>query len=127
VLPGLTAATRVSLRFFGTFDGSIDVSEALGCAPTKFHQAKGELPGSWILSGADDRRPLDEQVQALFAGLPNDLGVWRGMSARFRIDLFCGLFVKGFNSMADLSSNSLRILADRGIKLTLDMYCNDED
>ncbi len=126
VLPGLTASTRVSLRFFGNITDPAEITKSLGCPPTTFRKSKGDLPSAWILSGDPDDRPLDEQVQALLASLPGESALWEDLCARFQVDLFCGLFLKGPNSMAHLSSTSLRLLADKGIKITLDMYCDDE-
>ena len=79
--------------------------------------------GQWHLE-ASDREPedLDGQVQELLGKLTQDIEVWSALARRFRMDLFCGLFLKSKNEGATLSLETLAALSDRGIELQLDVY-----
>lgn len=81
------------------------------------------LTGSWIRTVAD-REPADgdAQVEALLDGLTLDLQIWAGIAARFRIDLFFGLFLAEGNEGFSLAPSTLRLLGERGIRLDLDIY-----
>jgi len=117
-----------------------EISRLFGCPPTK-SQVKGEAVrgqktdreytkkiGIWRLE-ATDREPenLDEQVAELLSKLTQDLAVWSKLKERFKIDLFCGLFMDITNEGASLSSDTLLALGVRGIELSLDIYCPIEE
>ena len=92
----------------------------MGAKTGKDHTAH---TGQWHLK-ASDREPedLDGQVQELLDKLTQDLKVWAALAQQFQIDLFCGLFMKSANEGATLSPDTLAALANRGIKLSLDIY-----
>ena len=50
-----------------------------------------------------------------------------GTLARFRPDLFCGLFMGSSNDGVSLSPRALLALGERGIELGLDIYEADEE
>jgi hypothetical protein len=115
-----------------------DVTELLGREPTFAYARGDELSskqgvarvarfGLWSYA-APESTPgnLDEQVAAITAELTADLDVWRRLAASFRVDLFCGLFLDRLNEGLSISPASLNLLADRGIKLDLDIYGNFE-
>jgi len=58
--------------------------------------------------------------------LTGDLAVWQAL-ARFRPDLFCGLFMGSSNDGVSLSPRALLALGERGIELGLDIYEADEE
>ncbi len=129
--------SRASLRIVGDELLPDEITELLGCRPTR-QQTKGEeivvsktghtqiaLSGAWCLQ-AEKREPedLDDQVCELLDKLSNDLAVWKEVSRRFDIDLFVGLFMNNVNEGSEVSSETLRKLGERGIALGLDVYCN---
>ena len=65
---------------------------------------------------------LDGQVTELLQRLTSDLEIWGVLAGRFRVDLFCGLFMDGSNEGFNLSTSALKALGDRGIELALDIY-----
>ena len=125
-------STSVTLRFFGDDLDPEELSELLGAQPT-LSRCRGEpIPGqegrlaetgSWLLSSErQSKSPLEIQVAALFGRLTGDLDVWRQLTRRFYADLFCGLWSEAFNRGTELSPEVLRMVADRGLRLGLDVY-----
>jgi hypothetical protein len=86
--------------------------------------------GQWSLE-ADDTEPaeFDAQVGQIVSQTTDDLAVWRGLAERCRIILFCGWFMKGWNEGIEISPQTLRLLAERGITLSIELYRggNDDD
>jgi hypothetical protein len=55
------------------------------------------------------------------------MGVWKALAARFRIDIFCGLFMEESNNEGlDLSPETLILLGERRFVLALDVYGKSE-
>ena len=52
--------------------------------------------------------------------------MWRSITERYGIDLFCGLFMRVGNEGLSLSPQSLAALGRRQIELGLDIYGGDE-
>lgn len=109
------------------------ITRILGTPPTLSY-ARGDLVpagrgtrtarfGLWSLR-AEDTEPadIDTQVTQLLSGLPADLGVWRELSDRYALRLFCGWFLQGGNEGVVLSTTTLAALGERGISLDLDIY-----
>lgn len=77
----------------------------------------------WGLEAADcEPEGLDGQVQELLNKTNRDLSVWQKISGRYRIDLFCGLFMTESNEGLSLSPESLTALGERGIEIGFDIY-----
>lgn len=131
--------SEVALRFFGGDLIPDEVSVLLGAAPTASHHKGQELKGSrsgavriartgsWRLS-APRREPEDlgAQIFEILDQLTGDLAVWQSL-ARFRPDLFCGLFMGSSNDGVSLSPRALLALGQRGIELGLDIYDAEEE
>ncbi|RDH41254.1 DUF4279 domain-containing protein [Zooshikella ganghwensis] len=82
--------------------------------------------GMWRLE-AEDMVPgdLDSQVQELLNKLTFDLEVWKSISSKYKVDLFCGLFMEAEMEGIGLSASSLLALGERGIEIDFDMYGPD--
>lgn len=133
------AHSTASLRFFGDDLDPDDLTEKLAAPPTKSAR-KGDLrsgqsdrqyierTGSWRLK-ASDAKPgdLDVQIQGIFASLTTDLSVWVELSARFQVDIFCGLFMNERNEGLEISPETLGAMGARGVTLSLDIYDPIED
>jgi hypothetical protein len=115
-----------------------EISSRLGCAPSKARQ-KAELivgkktgtttvarTGMWSLYSTE-REPedLEIQIEELLANVTSDIAVWRDLVHRYRVDLFCGLFMGSKNDGLTLSPKVLVALGQRGIMLALDIYDRD--
>jgi hypothetical protein len=70
---------------------------------------------------------MNDQIEEILARLTSDLEVWKSIGERLRVDLFCGLFLKGANEGLTLSPRSLSKLGMRGIELNLDIYSGEEE
>jgi Domain of unknown function (DUF4279) len=83
--------------------------------------------GMWTLD-ASDREPEDmnSQIHEVFSRMTDDLSVWQSITKRFRVELFCGLWLAGSESGMMLSPQSLAALGERGIELGLCIYRDDE-
>tara|TARA_R110002124_G_scaffold165121_2_gene332477 strand:+ start:5980 stop:6393 length:414 start_codon:yes stop_codon:yes gene_type:complete len=128
------ALSTASLRFFGHELDPDDLTRRLAGTPTKSAQ-KGDIrtgqsdrqyiekTGSWRLK-ASDAKPgdLNAQIQGIFASLTPDLSVWLELSARFRADIFCGLFMDERNEGLEITPETLRAMGERGVTLSLDIY-----
>jgi hypothetical protein len=125
------AETLASLRFYGDDLEPEALTRRLGAPPSESWRM-GEVfgakrtarrrTGAWILR-ADRREPgdLDGQIDEIFSKLTDELSVWRDL-AGYRPDLFVGLFLEQSNEGIELHGKSLSLLADRGVRLGLDVY-----
>jgi hypothetical protein len=123
------------LRLLGDDLEPDEVTALLGATPTASeHKGAQSQPnsggrtftartGAWRLK-VEDRRPadLDAQVSELLEQVTSDLDVWSALGARFRIDLFCGVFMNEQNEGVSLAPSTLQALGERGILLDLDIY-----
>jgi hypothetical protein len=125
----------VALRIYGDHLVPDEISTLLGAQPTKARTksekiigAKGNpvrvaKTGSWHLD-AEARIPedMDGQIQEILAKLPSDLSVWQGLTRRFAVDLFCGVFMATGGDGLTLSAASLAALGSRGIEMGVCIY-----
>jgi hypothetical protein len=63
-----------------------------------------------------------DKIREILEQLPNNLEVWKDLAARFKIDMFCGLFMDRTNEGLGFSPDTLLELGKRGIELGLDIY-----
>ena len=127
--------SHAGLRIFGDALVPDEVSRLLGATPTK-SRLKGETwigkntgceyvakTGAWHLD-ADDCKPgdLDKQVTEILGKLTSDLDVWRELTERFKVDLFCGWFMEDWNEGLSISPRTMAALAERGIELDIGLY-----
>lgn len=130
--------TQATLRIMGEDLLPDHITELLGHKPTS-EQVKGQVfkkngkeriarSGMWRLE-ASNRTPgdLDAQIAEIFSQLTEDLSVWKTISERYRLDLFCGLFMGKWMEGISISSASLLILGEREVEIGLDIYGADEN
>ena len=115
-----------------------EVSALLGIEPTLSYR-KGDTrltrhgkevvhrAGLWSLD-VQDKTPedLNSQIPEILGQLTQDLGIWRALASRYRIDFFCGLFMEDSNEGVSLVPATLRAVAERGIEIGLDVYAPEE-
>lgn len=134
------AETSISLRYFGDDLLPDALTSSLGKPPTKA-TTKGEVitnqktgsvrvarSGSWLYH-VKRREPgdLNGQIEELFGALTADLSVWCSLAAKYKPDLFVGLFMKESNEGIAISARCMEILATRGVSLSLDIYGPPEE
>jgi hypothetical protein len=129
--------TAASLRFHGDDLDPEEISRTLGAQPTNcakkggaWHAPNGKeveaRQGFWLLSAIEEcPGDLDKQVASLFSMLSDDLDAWRAVSARYRGNIFVGLFLRGPNEGLVLSSGTTHAIGLRGLQLELDIYSGD--
>lgn len=128
-----------SLRIAGDDLVPDEVTVLLGAAPSLAY-ARGEeviskqgvariaRAGLWTYDGPEkEPADIDPQVAEVLEGLTPDLRVWEGLADRFKIDLFCGWFLKHLNEGLEVSPETLLALGQRRIALGLDLYGGHED
>jgi hypothetical protein len=110
------------------------ISALLGFDPTGSHlngqtdvlssgAVRVRKTGLWSISTKHSRPAnFDGQVAELLGQLTDDLTVWRGLSDRYDIDLFCGWFMGDSNAGIEIGVATLKKLAQRGIRIDLDIY-----
>ncbi|MCU0755758.1 MAG: DUF4279 domain-containing protein [Xanthomonadales bacterium] len=129
-----------TLRVIGDALDPDTVSQLLGGAPTRSCRKGDALPGSetgklniaktgtWRMR-AIRREPedLNAQIMEILGQLTQELSVWSALRSRFRVDMFCGIFMAGGNDGLPLSAEVLLALGQRGIDLNLDIHDASED
>lgn len=126
---------KVSLRIFGDDLEPDGISRILNCEPTS-KTKRGEISvgrvtgirrvapiGSWLLDSAEDESvDLEEQVLTLLSRVSRDLNVWKELAQKYKVDLFCGLFLDEFNRSCWLTQKVLKEMSERNLKIGFDIY-----
>ena len=85
-----------------------------------------EIRNTWSLQ-SEDQQPenVDGQIEEILGKLTGKMEVWQTLFRRFRLDLFCGVFMGGENEGPSIAPTSLLSLGQRGIQLGMDVYGPD--
>jgi hypothetical protein len=135
LLGGHVTRISVALRVMGDSLDPIEITRLFGKEP-RFAARGGDQvqrgsrtvtqrSGIWTYGLAEDPSPewhLDDAVEALLGRFPSDLELWSDLRSRFKLDVFCGLFMGSDNQGTVLSPRTLGMLAARGLTLNLDLY-----
>lgn len=117
---------KATLRVLGPDVDADEVSRALGCEPTPFDARfpQRSAPGGarWRLRMDDPDGDLDALVRRLFARLTSDLDVWKDLTTRHRVDLFCGVFLGTQNQGLGIAYETAAMLAARRVSIGFDIY-----
>jgi hypothetical protein len=70
---------------------------------------------------------VEDLIRVLFDRLPADPAFWKELAERYRVDLFCGLFLYRGNRGFCLSPEICKLLGERGIEIGFDIYCEAAD
>jgi hypothetical protein len=117
-MPGLHDTT-VSLRIFGDDLEPVEITRLLGAEPSTSYSKgerysvgikKGEYArrktGAWIMSsGSPSPGDLNSQITAILTPLTKDLEVWDCLAKRFRLDVYCGVFMALTNEGEELGDS----------------------
>ncbi len=129
---GPVDSAQVTLRVFGKDVDPNEITRLFGCEPSSSARTGAVLnvnghtrivrEGYWRLESERASTDIEEQIPLLLGRVTDDLGIWRSLTLRHRVDLFCGLFLDADNRGFDLSPSVLRQLADRELKVGFDIY-----
>jgi hypothetical protein len=125
---------KITLRVFGGegFDPEY-LTKVLGCRPS-IAETKGQRvvtpsgtriaqENRWSMTVESDRKDEIEQgITALLNRLPTNLDLWRDLTQRYYVDLYCGLFLRSSKRGFGLSPQVSRMLADRNVGISFDLY-----
>lgn len=95
------------------------VAKLLGC------DSEATKQGWRLSSPASEPADPNAQVQSIFARVTADLGIWRQLSSRYKVDLFCGLFLERPNRGVSLTPETMSEVSARGVSLGFDIYAPD--
>jgi hypothetical protein len=111
---------KMSLRVSAKEPDWAEVSGLVGCGPDPGR-------GVWrVEAAASLDGNLDAQLAALLKRVTSDLAAWATLRSRWKVDVFCGLFLERPNRGVSLSAESMRLLSDRGISIGFDIYAPDD-
>jgi hypothetical protein len=127
---------KITLRIYGEELDPDQISALLGCAPT-VAERKG-LPvsigegsrianrGRWSLTidskDCDERDDVEDGVKMLLARMPSDADLWASLTSTFRVDVFCGIFMASSNRGFGISAEVSKLLTDRHLNISFDLY-----
>ena len=125
--------SKVSLRIFWENLNPDEISRLLKCPPSKTKEIvkkaidktkEGISHTAWwnLESNLPDETDLEEKVWDILQRISGDQGVWDFLTARYDIDLFCGVFLETQNRGFNLSVKLMRELSRLGIKIGFDIY-----
>ena len=115
------------------------ITSILKCLPTRSHikgsrsiaTPSGNIPiprkSQWALSinskdfegGEID---LEQGLKILLGKLPSDAKLWRSLTAKYDVDISCGLFLETSNRGFGLSPKASRMLSHRNLAIDFDVY-----
>lgn len=137
---GIAEYSLATLRIFGDHLVPEDMTALMGCTPDSAC-AKGDIrigsrtgrrlvekTGRWILSASrQEPEDIPAQITEILGKLPRDQEVWRRLGLTYRIDLFCGVFMRSTNDGLLFPAEILKLLSERGIALSIDVYAPHDD
>jgi Domain of unknown function (DUF4279) len=125
---------RITLRISGADLVPDLVTSLLHCQPT-VSEVKGvatdlgRIPkeGRWSLTidsknSQSEDMDVEDGLKILLHKLPADPKVWEALTARYEVDIFCGLFLGSHNRGFGLSPEMLKLLANRSVEIGFDIY-----
>ncbi len=84
--------------------------------------------GAWILDAEPtDSADFDGQISQLLGYIDVSLDDWALLAKRFEMDIFCGWFMRESNEGISVSSQTMRLLSERNIALSIDIYASPDD
>lgn len=113
-----------------------DVSELLQVEPTSAflrgdqYGKRGMVRrvGMWRLQSSESWPcDLDTHVRSLVKSSPASVSIWQKLSKEYRVDLFIGMWLEKEAPSFVLLPESLMLLAERGIAISINSYALGED
>lgn len=84
--------------------------------------------GAWILEAEpSETGDFDGQISQLLSHTNVSLDVWASFAKKFDMDIFCGWFMHEWNEGIVVSPQTLLMLGERNIALSVDIYAPLDD
>ena len=126
---------RITLRVAGEGLDPDHINSLLNAAPTKVlpNRKAVKLDGTVISFGtlwsldlsSDDCESdadVEDAIRLLLSRLTSDLTVWKELTQTYRVDLFCGIYLKTTNRGFEISTEVLKLLSERNLTIGFDIY-----
>lgn len=112
-----TMTLRVMAKARGESIDKKEVSRLLAC------ESDQQKYRHWSLHAPDkEEANLDAQVAWILHRVTSDLSIWKKITAEYRVDLFCALYLERKNRGVTLSPKTMEELGRRGIEIGFDIY-----
>jgi len=133
VVGGAIDRVHASLSFTGDDLQPDKMTTRLGCRPTDAH-SKGDvkqvgprryvkLTGHWSRhAGPWKKEDVGKAIERVMNVVDASPPTLRSLARRFNGRIWLGLSTERFNRGFDLQPTTLKMMADRGLKLTVDIY-----
>lgn len=124
---------EISLRVFGEGLDPDRISAMLGSQPSQSARKGDPFPrnGRWILSltseECGEEFDVEDAVKLLLDRLPSDSELWAALHRDYKVDVFCGIFMGRENQGFEIPPETLRMLAERGLKIGFDVYAPENE
>lgn len=117
--------TVVSIRFFGKDLDPKSIGELLCFTESEqFEINVKNRKNGWVVWSIriENDEPLEKQIEALFAQFTNEIKLWELAEENAKADIFCGLFLDGWNQGFDLTPKIMKELSERNLEISFDIY-----
>ena len=79
--------------------------------------------GAWMLEAAPSKTgDFDAQILQLLSHTDVSLDMWASLARKFEMDIFCGWFMHHANEGVAVSPQTLLMLGERNIALSVNIY-----
>lgn len=127
--------SEATLRILGDNLDPEEISELLGTLATR-GEKKGDVivvaaskqkriarTGRWSLeSKLPVETDIDDKILELLEHVTDDESIWSSINKKYKVDIFCGIFMEADNRGFSLSVKTLKKLAALGIVVGFDIY-----
>jgi len=132
------ARSVASLRIIGDSVKVAELTQLMGREPSLAYETgesfevRGRVltrkSGMWMIRvPASEPESLDAQIAELLGSVSASVETWQRLSERFRLNVFCGLFMEESNEGFSLEPATLSALAARKITIDFDVYAPSTD
>ena len=125
-MPAIDRST-VSLRFSGEgldpneLENLLEVFHSEAAAKPIVKQ-RGDIVIWSVGCSESDSIDLGQKIEGLLNLFSKDTFVWKDISKKFRGEIFCGLFLDGWNRGFEFPTDLLRDLSERNLSISFDIY-----
>jgi hypothetical protein len=120
-----TPRFSVSLRIIGRGLQPDVISQRLGVSATRTKElSDGGV--NWMFKSAPEQVSFEKQITDLFNRISDDFGMWQKLTEEYQVDIFIGVFADHPFLGWEMSSELIRQLAERNLRVGFDIYAGLE-